>query len=190
MTEQENKAETLPTTAQPQLTEPEVQWRLDERKSLALSKASAAVPKAFQGKPADILAAWMMADELGISRMSMLRGAYVVNGKPQLSGDLLIAVARSSGVKVSERIEAIKDSENDIIAICEATLPTGEVITATFSVADAQRAGLWDKSDPWKKYPQRMLQMRARGFCLRDAIPHKLAGVYAPGELIEGDVEG
>jgi len=28
-----------------------------------------------------------------------------------------------------------------------------------------------------------MLQMRARGWCLRDAIPDKLAGVYTEGEL-------
>ncbi len=166
------------------LSPEEISWRLAERKAAVLGKASGAVPRAFVGKPADIMAAWMMGDELGISRMAMLRGAYVVNGKPQLSGDLLLAVARASGVKVKEWIER-GETEKDVTAHCEATLETGEVVQATFSVADAIQAGLWGGSDPWKKYPERMLQMRARGFCLRDAVPDKLAGVYAPGEIID-----
>lgn len=166
----------------------EIAWRLDERKALGIAKAGAAVPKAFQGRPGDILAVWLMADELGFSRMAALRSMYVVNGKPQLSGDLLLAVARQEGCRVSERIEYTdpeKQDPNHAVAVCEVTLPGGEQIAATFSAADAVRAGLWGGSDPWKKYPLRMLQMRARGFALRDAIPHKLAGCYAPGELID-----
>lgn len=44
-------------------------------------------------------------DHLGES----LRGAYVINGKPQLSGDLLLAAALGAGVKVSERLKAGDD---------------------------------------------------------------------------------
>ena len=200
MTEENNtaptsKPETGPTqstelTASSQaLSDPEIIWRLDERKALALGRASEAVPKAFRGKPADIIAAWMMADELGISRMAMLRGAFVINGKPQLSGDLMLAVARGAGVQVKEYMTALDDQDKDgepvTVAVCEATLPSGEMVTSTFSTIDAKTAGLWGGSDPWKKYPQRMLRMRARGWCLRDAIPDKLAGIYTEGEIID-----
>jgi hypothetical protein len=165
-----------------QLTMAEQTWRLDERKAAVLGRASEAVPKAFRGKPGDIMAVWLMGDELGISRMAMLRGAYVVNGKPQLSGDLLLAVARGNGVKVTETNHQ-DDDTGELWATCIATLPGGEEISVTFTQGDAVAAGLWGSSDPWKKYPRRMLQMRARGWCLRDAIPDKLAGVYVEGEL-------
>ena len=177
------------TNGLPALSLPETNWRLAERQAAVMGKASEAVPKAFRNKPADIMAAWLMADELGISRMAMLRGAYVVNGKPQLSGDLIMAVARGAGVKVTETLETVAsdiEGEEVPVAICKAELPNGEVVSATFSAIDAQMAGLWGGSDAWKKYPQRMLKMRARGFCLRDAIPHLLAGVYTEGEIIEG----
>lgn len=178
--------------AQPQLDRSEIAWRLDERKAMGIAKASAALPRAFQNKPGDVLAVWLMADELGLSRMAALRGMYVVNGKPQLSGDLLLAVARAEGCRVSERIEYGRNAEgepdedvNRATAVCEVTLPGGELVAAAFSAGDAVRAGLWGSTDPWKKYPLRMLQMRARGFALRDAIPHRLAGCYAPGEIVD-----
>lgn len=175
--------EQLPELRQ-SLSDPEIAWRLDERRAQVLGKASAAVPKAFAGKPADIMACWLMADELGISRMAMLRGAFVINGKPQLSGDLLLAVARGAGVKVNEYMQQGETPE-DAAAVCEVTLHNGDVVKQAFSVQDAINAKLWESSEPWKRYPQRMLQMRARGWALRDAIPERLAGVYAEGELIE-----
>jgi len=164
------------------LTIAEQTWRLDERKAAVLGRAAEAIPKAFRGKPGDIMAVWMMGDELGISRMAMLRGAYVINGKPQLSGDLMLAVARGNGVLVKET-NGEDELTDELHATCTATLPGGEEVSVTFHQRDAIAAGLWGSSDPWKKYPKRMLQMRARGWCLRDAIPDKLAGVYVEGEL-------
>jgi hypothetical protein len=61
-------------------------------------------------------------------------------------------------------------------------------VTHRFSVADAKRANLWGKPGPWQQYPRRMLQMRARGFCLRDAFPDVLKGLYSREEL-EGVAE-
>jgi len=51
-----------------------------------------------------------------------------------------------------------------------------------FSVEDAKRAGLWGKQGPWQAYPKRMLQMRARGFALRDAYPDVLKGLITTEE--------
>lgn len=188
------EAETLPAIAQTTpLSSAETSWRLSERQALAISKAQGAIPKAFCGRPGDIVAVWMMADELGISRMGALRGMYVVNGKPQLSGDMLMAVALGARCKVSEKVRTVEDEAGgtvDIIATCEVTRPDGQTFVAEFSMSDAQFAGLWGSTDPWRKYPRRMLQMRARGFAMRDAIPDKLAGVYAPGELIDVTPEG
>ena len=51
-----------------------------------------------------------------------------------------------------------------------------------FSVADAKKAHLWGRRGPWENYPERMLQMRARGFALRDSFPDALKGVITVEE--------
>jgi len=69
------------------------------------------------------------------------------------------------------------------VAICEAKrkgYPTATVVQ--FSVADAKRAGLWGKAGPWTQYPRRMLQLRARGFALRDGFPDVLKGLVTAEE--------
>ena len=55
-------------------------------------------------------------------------------------------------------------------------------VVARFSVADAKKAGLWGKAGPWSQYPKRMLQLRARGFALRDAFPDVLKGLVTAEE--------
>jgi hypothetical protein len=59
----------------------------------------------------------------------------------------------------------------------------------TFSVADAKRAKLWFKAGPWTTYPDRMLQMRARGFAIRDTFPDALRGVIIAEEAQDHPTE-
>ncbi|MFO5178901.1 hypothetical protein RCK74_23225, partial [Salmonella enterica subsp. enterica serovar Enteritidis] len=79
-----------------------------------------------------------------------------------------MALVRASGLCefVKERIDGDGDGR---IAVCE-TKRRGEADTVrrTFSVSEAKEAGLWNKQGPWKQFPARMLQMRARAFALRD----------------------
>ena len=59
----------------------------------------------------------------------------------------------------------------------------------TFSVADAKRAKLWFKAGPWTTYPDRMPQMRARGFAIRDTFPDALRGVITAEEAQDHPTE-
>lgn len=76
-------------------------------------------------------------------------------------------------------------------AICQ-VLRSGrsEPIIRSFSVEDAKRAGLWQKSGPWTDYPDRMLIMRARAFALRDAFPDVLMGLYIREEFEGSNNQG
>jgi hypothetical protein len=56
---------------------------------------------------------------------------------------------------------------------------------AALAVAEAKKAGLWGKGGPWTQYPRRMLQMRARGFALRDAFPDVLRGLVTAEEAAD-----
>lgn len=135
---------------------------------------SGLAPKGFQN-PQAVLVAMQAGMELGLSPMRAVQSVAVVNGRPTLWGDALLAVAQASGLvsDVSERIDGDGDERR---AVCIVTRKDGRTIERTFSVADARTAGLWAKAGPWQQYPARMLQMRARSFAIRDAVPEALCG--------------
>ena len=143
---------------------------------------SSFVPKDFKGKPADCVLAVQHGAELGLGPMQSVQSIAVVNGRPSIYGDAAIALAKGSPVceYISERIEGDGDQ---MVAICEAKRRGDPQPTVSqFSVADAKKAGLWGKAGPWTQYPKRMLQMRARGFALRDAFADVLRGLVTAEE--------
>lgn len=129
--------------------------------------------------PEKITVAIMTGLELGLPPMFSLNKIAVINGRPTLWGDALPGLLWAKGFKIREWI-------SDDIAHCEVTRPDGEKIERTFSPADAQKAGLKDKAGPWKQYPLRMLQMRARGFACRDGAADVLGGLYIKEEIEDG----
>ena len=165
-------------TLQPQSMQEAIQF------SEILSK-SAMVPKDFQGKPANVLVAVQWGMELGLQPLQALQNISVINGRPSVYGDALLAMVRADSrcVGVNEYIEGEGD---DRTAVCTVKRKHGgeiEEITRTFSVSQAKQAGLWSKTGPWKSYPERMLQHRARGNALRDGFPDVLAGMSVYEEL-------
>jgi hypothetical protein len=156
---------------------------LDEamRFSDMLAKSSM-VPKAYQGKPEDVLVAVQWGKELGLAPLQALQNIACINGKPSVYGDAAMALVQNSAV--CENIEEFIESEGtpNPTAVCVAHRKNRTPITARFSVEDAKRAGLWGKQGPWTAYPKRMLQMRARGFALRDAFPDVLKGLITVEE--------
>ena len=141
-------------------------------------------PKDFRGKPESCLLAIQHGSEIGLSPMQSLQSIAVINGRPSIWGDAALAVVSASAVceYVTEEIEDGKDGEA-LVAICTAKrrgYPKPTVVR--FSVGDAKKAGLWAKGGPWTQYPRRMLQLRARGFALRDAFPDVLKGLVTAEE--------
>lgn len=144
-----------------------------------LSK-SALVPKDFVGEPANILVAVQWGMELGLQPMQAMQSIAVINGRPSLWGDAVIGLVRASGLceYVYEDVAA-----DGLSATCRTKRTTDrEEVIRTFTKDDAVKAGLWGKSGPWTQYPKRMLQMRARSWCLRDVYPDVLRGVHVAEE--------
>ncbi len=139
-------------------------------------------PKDFRGKPASCVLAIQAGAEIGLSPMQALQSIAVVNGRPSVFGDAALAVCKAS--PVCEFVwEQVNGDGDQMVAMCQAKRRGYEkATTVTFSVADAKKAGLWGKSGPWTQYPKRMLQMRARGFALRDAFPDVLRGLVTAEE--------
>jgi hypothetical protein len=143
---------------------------------------SSMVPRAYQGKPQDILVCVQWGMEMGLAPMQALQNIAVINGKPSVYGDALMALVQAS--PVCEDIEEFFEHEGTTnpVAVCVAKRKGRKPVTAKFSVEDAKRAGLWAKQGPWTAYPKRMMQMRARGFALRDAFPDVLKGMITAEE--------
>jgi hypothetical protein len=156
---------------------------LDEamRFSEMLSK-SQMVPKAYQGKPEDVLVAVQWGKELGLAPLQALQNIACINGKPSVYGDAAMALVQASSVceGIDEHFEG--EGTPNPIAVCVAHRRNRTPVTARFSVEDAKRAGLWNKPGPWQAYPKRMMQMRARSFALRDAFPDVLKGLITAEE--------
>jgi hypothetical protein len=143
---------------------------------------SSMVPKAYQGKPQDILVCVQWGYEMGLAPMQALQNIAVINGKPSVYGDAAMALVQASSV--CEDVEEYFEGEGtpNPVAVCVAKRKGRKPVTAKFSVEDAKRAGLWGKGGPWSAYPKRMMQMRARGFALRDAFPDVLKGLITAEE--------
>jgi hypothetical protein len=143
---------------------------------------SSMVPKAYQGKPQDIMVCVQWGYEIGLQPMQALQNIAVINGKPSVYGDAMMALVQAS--PVCDSVEEFMEGEGtpNPVAVCMATRKGRKPVRATFSVEDAKRAGLWGKQGPWQAYPKRMMQMRARGFALRDAFPDVLKGLISAEE--------
>ena len=147
------------------------------------------VPKQYQGKPEDILVAVQWGYEIGLAPLQALQNISVINGKPSVYGDAAMALVQSSAV--CEDIEEFVEGEGtpNPVAVCIAKRKGRKPVTAKFSVDDAKRANLWGKQGPWTQYPKRMMQMRARGFALRDAFPDVLKGLITAEEAMDYPTE-
>jgi hypothetical protein len=146
-----------------------------------IAARSGMVPRDYANKPEAIVIAVQMGSELGLAPMQALQNISVVNGRPSVWGDALPGLCRQSAL--CQDIEEWTTGEgDDLAAHCKVTRRGASPVTQTFSVSDAKRAGLWGKAGPWQQYSRRMLQMRARGFALRDAFPDVLRGLITAEE--------
>lgn len=152
-------------------------WRLSD----ALSRSSI-IPDHYQGNQGNVLAAFYMAQDLGISVMQAMREIYVVKGKPTASSALKTALVRQSPECLAwECVESTKE---------RATFKTRrrgdqKDTSLTFSIQQAEAAGLYPgKPDSaWRSYPENMLRWRAASFLADLVYPDVVKGLKTTEEM-------
>ena len=149
--------------------------------------SSTLVPQAYQGKPMDCTIAVDMANRMGVSPMMVMQNLYVVQGKPQWSGQACMSLINASGKYRNARPVYFGEKGTDdrgcrIEAVC---IDTGEIISGTdITIKMAKDEGWYGKAgSKWKTMPEQMLAYRAAAFFARIYIPNSLMGVYVEGEL-------
>jgi hypothetical protein len=157
------------------------------------------VPKAYQGKPENIVVAMQHGAEIGLPPMASLQSIAVINGKPGVYGDGFLGVIMSSPAYARHEEHYVLASGDVVKSLSQADLANDETravskfwrkgnpepFVAEFSIGDAKRAGLWSKEGPWKNYPARQMRWRARGFAGRDAFAAELRGIKSAEELLD-----
>lgn len=162
--------------ARPQFSLAPSNFEEAERFANLVARSSFA-PKGYAGKPGDVMVAMQMGAELGLSPMQALQNIAVISGRPSLWGDAMLAVCMAH-----TQFEDIAESDDGNTATCTVKRKGRTPVTRTFSMDDAKAAGLAGKEGPWRQYPKRMRQMRARAFALRDMFPDALRGMNSAEE--------
>lgn len=139
-------------------------------------------PKDYRDKPGNVLVAIQMGAEVGLAPMAAIQNIAVINGRPSIWGDALLAIvqAHPSVLEITET-----SSEDGMKWTCRIVRKVNgkeRVTEQSFSKDEAVRAKLWQKDGPWTAYPKRMIQMRARGFAIRDAASDLTKGLITREE--------
>lgn len=135
---------------------------------------SSLLPDALKGKVPDVVVQILAGQELGLSPMASIRGVHIVQGKPILSADTMVALVLASGS--CEYFQVVNENET---SVTYETKRKGAPSTQkyTWSDEDTKAAGLNTK-DNWRLHKKQMRRARCKAILARDVYPDVLAGVY------------
>ena len=138
---------------------------------------STIIPSAYRRKGADIVAAGLAGRAYGWDVMTSMRQFHVIEGTASLRPPATRARVRQAGHTAT--VEVHPDG-----AVAHGTrADTGDEHSASFTMADAEAAGLAGKKN-WKQYQDAMLTWRAVGKLCRVLFPDVVLGAgYVPEEL-------
>jgi len=160
----------------------EQEWKLAE-----MMVKSGMLPKQYD-TPAKVITAKQFAIELGVPPLTALRQIAVINGRPQLYGDLPLGLVRRSGLLDSMKEYFLDDKGQEVCQ--ENKNLTAEVEGAVCVIKRKNEAGrefFWTSKDDQlagisgyethKKYKRTMYMYRARSMALKSVFSDVLNGV-------------
>lgn len=139
------------------------------------------IPKAYQRKPADIVAVGLAGQAYGWDLSTSMRCYHVIEGTASLKPEAMLALVRRHGHSVQVVVSTGKDGREACAHGKRAD--NGDEHTVVFSDADAKNAGLAGKKN-WQQYRDSMLQWRAVSSLCRFLFPDVVLGAgYTPEEI-------
>lgn len=154
-------------------------WRVLREQADVLVK-SGFLPTAVN-TPEKAIAIIMKGKELGIGAMEALSSINVILGKPSVSPQLMLALARRTC-----QLEDLKMEATDKGATVTITRKGQSPYTTTFGIKEATDLQLIGK-DNYKKQPAIMFQWRALASNLRITFPDAISGLYLIEEMTQGE---
>ena len=124
----------------------------------------------------------LLAQSEGIHPIKAVQRYHVIQGRPAMKADAMLADFQQAGGSV----EWLTESDDKLK--CEALFkhpkhaPAGKTIR--FGMDDAKTAGL-DKKEIWKQYPSSMMRARVVSIGIRMIMPGIVAGLYTSEEVAD-----
>ena len=128
-------------------------------------------------KPTEAMALMLIAQAEGKHPATVFSQYHVIQGRPALKADAMLARFQQAGGSVQwmERTDKA----------CAATFahPQGGKCDIRWTLDDAKRAGLLSGKSNWTQYPRQMLSARVVSEGVRAVFPGVLGGFYTPEEV-------
>lgn len=128
-------------------------------------------------KPTEAMALMLIAQAEGKHPATVFSQYHVIQGRPALKADFMLARFQQAGgsVQWTERTDKA----------CAATFahPQGGKCDIRWTLDDAKRAGLLNGKSNWNQYPRQMLSARVVSEGVRAVFPGVLGGFYTPEEV-------
>jgi hypothetical protein len=142
-----------------------------ERMALAVAKSGL-----FGVKTADqAMALMLIAQAEGLHPAIAARDYHVINGRPTLKADAMLARFQTAGGSVRW------GEYTDRRVVGTFSHPQGGSVEVAWTVEMATSAGL-TKNPTWKSYPRQMLRARCISEGIRTVFPGVVVGTYTPEE--------
>lgn len=143
-----------------------------ERMAMAVAKSNLFGMKT----PEQALALMLVAQAEGVHPGIAIRDYHVIQGRPALKADAMLARFQAAG----GRVEWTEYTDQHVAG--RFTHPQGGTVEVDWDQARAKAAGLLNK-DNWKSYPRQMLRARVISEGVRTVFPGANASVYTVEEV-------
>ena len=130
--------------------------------------------------PEQGLALMSIAEAEGMHPAAAARDYHIIQGKPALKADAMMARFQQAGGKVEWK----ELSDTCVSAVFSHS--SGGKATITWTLDMAKNAGFAGK-DNWKKFPRQMLRSRVVSEGIRTVFPGVAVGIYTPEEVQDFD---
>lgn len=130
--------------------------------------------------PDQALTILMTGGELGLMPAQSMRGIHVVQGRPVLSAELMVAVVRVRS-DICHYFQIVH-SDHERATYRTHRVGEPEPVEMSYTIQDATRAKLTGK-DVWQQHPSAMLRARCSSALVRAVYSDIVLGLYTPEEV-------
>jgi len=130
--------------------------------------------------PDQAMALMLIAQAEGLHPAIAARDYHIINGRPALRADAMLARFQNAG----GRVEWGEYTDTKVVG--KFSHPSGGSVEIMWTTKMAQDAGL-TKNPTWRSYPRQMLRARCISEGIRTVFPGVVVGTYTPEEVQDMD---
>ena len=131
--------------------------------------------------PNQVLALMAVAQAEGLHPATAARDYHIIQGRPALKADAMLARFQQAGGKVDWK----EYTDKRVTGLF--SHPNGGSLELTWTIEQAQAAGLVKPNSGWTKFPRAMLRSRVVSEGIRTVYPGCVVGAYTPEEVSDFD---